>query len=232
LIDFNHYKSIIYRKFPDYEFSWEILTKIILQNLKAKPFWADIGAGPNILINEQPGATFAIGIDLARPDSVQTSELGPYALASIYTLPFCDSSFDFITSRYTFEHLAEPELALTELQRILKPGGRIVIQTTNKYSPTIILARLIPFALKKMLFKIIFKDNPSGTFKTYYKINSPGKFPNAFGKLILEKKIVTEEILCQSKLMFGLSFTLFRLISLFKAKPLFNNIIVIYQKLE
>jgi SAM-dependent methyltransferase len=230
LIDYNYYKNIISRKYPNYRFSWEILTDIILQNLQTKLYWLDLGAGSNILIKEQPGAAFALGSDIQIPENISKLDLGPFCLSSVYYLPFQDNSFDFITSRFTFEHLAEPGLALDEIDRVLKPDGRLIIQTTNKFSPTVLISRLIPFIIKKAIFKKIFKDNPSGTFKTFYKINYPSKFMATYGHLKLEKLILTEDMICQSKFLFGITFLLFRLIKLLGADSISNNIIAIYRK--
>jgi SAM-dependent methyltransferase len=230
LIDYNYYKSIILRKYPNYRFSWEILTDIILQNLQSKPYWLDLGAGSNILIKEQPGAAFALGSDIQISDDISKLDLGPFCFSSVYYLPFKDISFDFITSRFTFEHLDEPERALDEIDRVLKPGGRVVIQTTNKCSPTILISRMIPFVIKRAIFKKIFKDNPSGTFKTFYRINYPTKFTATHGHLELEKLILNEDILCQSKFLFGVTYLLFRLIKLLGAAAISNNIIAIYRK--
>jgi SAM-dependent methyltransferase len=230
LIDYNYYKQKIYRKFPDYKFSWEIITNIILENLKNKPYWLDIGAGPNNLIIEQPGAAFSIGMDIARPDNISPANLGPYCLSSVYALPFKQFSFDFITSRYTFEHLGEPLAALSEIDRVLKPGGVCVIQTTNKHNPFLLLSRLIPFSIKKRLIKTIFKDNPSGTFKTFYRINTPSLIPSLIGTLKLDSIILIEDILCHPKPLFFISFAWFKLMKLLGANSLSNNMIMIYRK--
>ncbi|MCB9769689.1 MAG: methyltransferase domain-containing protein [Candidatus Omnitrophica bacterium] len=41
-------------------------------------------------------------------------------------------SFDFIVSSEVIEHVPEPRLSITELNRLLKPGGVIVLSTPNK----------------------------------------------------------------------------------------------------
>jgi SAM-dependent methyltransferase len=42
-------------------------------------------------------------------------------------LPFDDGEFDLSCSRRIFHHIARPELAVAELARVTKPGGRIFV---------------------------------------------------------------------------------------------------------
>jgi len=45
----------------------------------------------------------------------------------IFALPFEDASFDIVGTIRTLHHLDRPEQALTELVRVTKPGGRLLI---------------------------------------------------------------------------------------------------------
>lgn len=47
---------------------------------------------------------------------------------------FPDEHFDVVTMRHVIEHIPRPEVVLTEIARILKPGGRLVISTPNAAS--------------------------------------------------------------------------------------------------
>jgi ubiquinone/menaquinone biosynthesis C-methylase UbiE len=48
-------------------------------------------------------------------------------VASAYSLPFDDTSFDAVRAERVFQHLDDPDRALTEMQRVAKPGGRILV---------------------------------------------------------------------------------------------------------
>lgn len=44
---------------------------------------------------------------------------------------FADASFDLVTVRHVIEHIAEPNSFMAELVRVLKPNGRLIIETPN-----------------------------------------------------------------------------------------------------
>jgi ubiquinone/menaquinone biosynthesis C-methylase UbiE len=43
-------------------------------------------------------------------------------------LPFFDSQFDVVSARFSFHHFPGPLVSLSEMARVLKPGGRLVIE--------------------------------------------------------------------------------------------------------
>lgn len=50
-------------------------------------------------------------------------------------LPYPDSMFDFVVSNHVIEHVSDQELHLSEIRRVLKPGGCAYLATPNKSSP-------------------------------------------------------------------------------------------------
>jgi demethylmenaquinone methyltransferase/2-methoxy-6-polyprenyl-1,4-benzoquinol methylase len=48
------------------------------------------------------------------------------------SLPFPDASFDVITVGYGLRNIADPQAALSEMRRVLAPGGRAVILDFGK----------------------------------------------------------------------------------------------------
>lgn len=54
-----------------------------------------------------------------------------FALADATNLPFSDAEFDAVTMSYGLRNVQQPKVALAELLRVTKPGGRVVI---NEFS--------------------------------------------------------------------------------------------------
>jgi ubiquinone/menaquinone biosynthesis C-methylase UbiE len=97
----------------------------------------DVGCGPGFYLEElapavEPGGQLA-GID----SSEQMVELArrrcagipnvELQMASATSLPFADAKFDAAISVQVLEFVAELDAALTELHRVLRPGGRVVV---------------------------------------------------------------------------------------------------------
>jgi 2-polyprenyl-3-methyl-5-hydroxy-6-metoxy-1,4-benzoquinol methylase len=53
--------------------------------------------------------------------------------ADIQALPFENNLFDTVVSCETIEHVPNPRLAVDELARVLKPGGRLILTTPNYF---------------------------------------------------------------------------------------------------
>ncbi len=50
-------------------------------------------------------------------------------VADVHTLPFQDEVFETVIALNAFEHYREPEAAMDEIRRVLKPGGRLFLHT-------------------------------------------------------------------------------------------------------
>jgi 2-polyprenyl-3-methyl-5-hydroxy-6-metoxy-1,4-benzoquinol methylase len=68
-------------------------------------------------------------LDLARKEF--TGLEVKWLQADIEQLPFDDSAFDTVISCETIEHVPDPSKAISELARVLRPGGRLVLTTPN-----------------------------------------------------------------------------------------------------
>jgi ubiquinone/menaquinone biosynthesis C-methylase UbiE len=68
---------------------------------------------------------------LRRARSRLKSRRPRFVTADLTQLPFADGSFDCVTCGYVLEHLPSAEPGLAEMSRVLSPGGRILLLTTE-----------------------------------------------------------------------------------------------------
>lgn len=54
-----------------------------------------------------------------------------HAVADLTRLPYADASFDAIVCGWALEHLPDPRSGLSELARVLQPGGKLLLLSTE-----------------------------------------------------------------------------------------------------
>ncbi|MEM6663582.1 MAG: methyltransferase domain-containing protein [Pseudomonadota bacterium] len=100
----------------------------------------DIGAGPGFLameIADQTGPNGrVVGVDIAeamvrRATTRKTQDWLSYAQGDATALPVNDASFDAVASTQVAEYMTDLAPFCTEVVRVLKPGGRALILTTD-----------------------------------------------------------------------------------------------------
>lgn len=108
--------------------------------------------------------------------------------ADLGRLPFLDRSFDVIFARYVLEHLERPEDVFTELARVLKPGGRLIVLTPSKYHYVAVAGRWTPFWVHRAV-SVLRGDSRQDVFPTRYRANSRAdltRLASAAGLLMIE----------------------------------------------
>jgi ubiquinone/menaquinone biosynthesis C-methylase UbiE len=103
----------------------------------------DCGCGPGSITTDlaqhvAPGLTVGIDNDPSEVERAtqRAAELGistvSYKTASVYELPFEDGTFDAVYCNAVLDHLSDPVAAITEMYRVLKPGGVAGIRTADR----------------------------------------------------------------------------------------------------
>lgn len=105
-------------------------------NIPAGGVALDVGSGPgNVTASlaraAGPGG-LALGLDISEPmlqravDAQAGSNVG-FLRADAQALPFRDESFDAATSLAVLQLIPDPTTTLSEIVRVLKPGGRVAV---------------------------------------------------------------------------------------------------------
>jgi SAM-dependent methyltransferase len=82
----------------------------------------DVGAGRGYLQDIVPNN---MGLDIS--PTARRFFHKPFVLGSATSLPFKDGEFDAIWTIWVLEHVPNPEQALSEMRRVLKPGGLLYL---------------------------------------------------------------------------------------------------------
>jgi SAM-dependent methyltransferase len=94
----------------------------------------DVGCGPGAVVQrvrEELGAD-AIGLDQSQHMVELTRARGVDAVVGdAQALPFDDDAFDYVSALWMLYHVADVDRALSELARVLVPGGRLVAVTNG-----------------------------------------------------------------------------------------------------
>ncbi|MDD8018775.1 MAG: class I SAM-dependent methyltransferase [Bacteroidota bacterium] len=114
----------------------------------------DIGCGTGIFSRyfAEAGAKVTaidISTDLLEQAKRETTQPITYILGDAENFPFDDRTFDVVVGSSVLHHL-NPEIALKEIFRVLKPGGFVAFAEPNMMNPQIAIQKNIPF-IKKML---------------------------------------------------------------------------------
>ncbi|HKV53411.1 MAG TPA: glycosyltransferase [Candidatus Binataceae bacterium] len=99
-------------------------------------FWArgaqrvlDVGCGSSLIIQSLNNA---VGMDFSMSKVRFLRRLDiPLLRGSAFALPFKGASFDCIISSQVIEHIPYDEVLFSEMYRVLRPGGRLIIGTPD-----------------------------------------------------------------------------------------------------
>jgi len=103
----------------------------------------DFGCGSGKMVQELCGLGYkAYGIEtrMTKEENVDTEGMVKKGIIRTidfdnYVLPFEDNTFDFIYSHSVFEHVSNYEESISEIARVLKPGGFCLHCFPSKFRP-------------------------------------------------------------------------------------------------
>lgn len=112
---------------------------LVAAGLRAGQVVVDLGCGDGTFARflaaevGSAGKVVAVDADEDMVDAAREADVGrggvaiDWMAASAYETGLDDASVDLVFARHLFQHLTDPARALAEIDRILKPGGRVVL---------------------------------------------------------------------------------------------------------
>lgn len=139
---------------------------------------AACGTGDFAVADRRAGAARVVGLDFSERMLERARRKAPeleWVQGDLLALPFADATFDAATVGFGVRNVADLELSLRELRRVLRPGGRVAIleitQPRGVLRPfySLWFDRIVP-----LLGKVL----PGGSAYTYLP-ESVKRFPGA-----------------------------------------------------
>ncbi|MCR9090163.1 MAG: methyltransferase domain-containing protein [Algiphilus sp.] len=187
----------------------------------------DVGAGRGMIHTDRSQSIHArlmnfkgrcrkvIGVDID-PAVYQNTSLNEAHLFDGERLPLEDESADVIFSDWVLEHVEHPSRFVSEIQRVLKPGGWFCARTPNLWGYIGIATNAVPNTLHTKVLKVAQPERKRiDVFPTFYRMNSERRLRNVFPKeswqLIAYRIFSEPAYFGQSKLFMRAAQVMFRL---------------------
>jgi ubiquinone/menaquinone biosynthesis C-methylase UbiE len=219
------------RKFYDSRYR-----ELIRRHLRPGQRVLDAGCGRYLkFCKEFSDTAKVVGIDL---DSVleTDNQRAPFAIrGDLGRLPFPSGHFDMVISRSVVEHLENPCAVFQEFSRVLRPGGKVVIVTPNKYDYVSLIAAWTPYSLHRSLVSRIFGVSEDDVFPTLYRANTISSIRKALTSAgFVQKELDTVNhypaYLMFSPVLFRLGVFYERLTSLKTLRSLRGSLLCMFEK--
>ena len=115
-----------------------------------------------------------VGVDIDRSACSSNRALDEAVVADLCgRLPFPTASFDLVYSNFVVEHLGAPAVAFAEWRRLLRPGGELIVLTSNRASPAVGIGALIPRTARLKLKRAGAGVAEEDVIATRYRANTP-----------------------------------------------------------
>lgn len=147
--------------------------------------WLDVGGGRSIF-PENPELAKTLVSRASRVVAVDPSENvhdNPFVherVASTLEEYQPSDRFDLATMRMVVEHVSDPPAFAGALSRLVRPDGRVVVFTVNRWSPISLMSRALSFKLHHPIKRFFWGGEEEDTFPVHYRMNTRGTLRSLF----------------------------------------------------
>ena len=209
--------------------------------------WLDLGCGHQFFPSWAPKssakaeelsrrARLVAGIDTDIPSIARHAGLQHRIIGDITKLPFQSCVFDVVSANMVMEHVHDPVAILTEIRRVLTPGGIFLFHTPNFWNYQIVLAYLLPQGIKNAFIWLLERRNSEDVYPTRYEINTAKSVCRASEQARLkvqELRLVNSAgVMALLGPLVVLELLVLRVLQFRRLAPLRGNLIVVLRKCE
>ncbi len=160
---------------PEFLGMYARLLTTIVKHAKPDDILLDAGCGSGRVFQHRQAGNVRriVGVDVT-DEPRENENLTDATKGDLRALPFRDNQFDMAIVSHVAEHLVDPADTFAEMSRVLKPGGRLLLLTPNRWHYVPLVARLVPHRLH-----IVFNNwrgvATADIFPTQYRANTAGR---------------------------------------------------------
>ena len=145
--------------------------------LQAGAVALDAGCGRTTRLRDyRDRITRLVGVDSDEAAGRENPFLDEFVPADLdHSLPFDEDSFDLVYANFVVEHLEHPERGFAEWRRVLRPGGRLVLLTSNRASPLMAAADKLPQRARLLIKRRGAGAVERDVYPTRYLANTPAR---------------------------------------------------------
>jgi SAM-dependent methyltransferase len=89
-------------------------------------------------------------------------------------------AFDLATMRMVVEHVARPEQFVANLARLVRPGGKAIVYTVNRWAPVTLISSCTPMWFHHAAKKVLWRSQEKDTFPVVYAMNTRSRLNRLF----------------------------------------------------
>ncbi len=161
---------------PGWRSSGEQLEALVRSHLTEESKVLDLGCGRGGVVELfWRDVKLAAGLDPDVPSLAEHRAAGmPVIRGRGEHLPFAGESFDLVVCLWVLEHIDNPEVVLSEVRRVLRPGGHFIFLTPNLRNPLLLLNRLAKALpqLQRRIVPRLYGRIEADTFAVRYRANT------------------------------------------------------------
>lgn len=160
--------------YPNHQNSWDnkLFREELLGVIDANKTVLDLGAGAGVVadMNFRGIAGHVCGVD-PDPRVAENPYLDDARTGFGESIPYPANTFDVVFADNVLEHLEQPIDVFREISRVLKPGGKLLVKTPNRWHYVPIIATCTPHWFHEFISKLR-GFAAEDTFPTRYRANS------------------------------------------------------------